>query len=93
MAVRLETRVKHFLADDASDDLPRVGVMVDGYVLDENDLPIGSTVLYRDTGIIKRWNGLDWAESVPSENTEAQLLSAILLELRDLKERVALATA
>lgn len=92
MAVSLEQKIRHFIADSSSDDLPRVGVMWEGVVVTSADLPVGSSVLYRDTGKIVRWNGRDWAQSHTTENSEA-LLSAILAELHDIKERIAIATA
>ena len=91
MAVHLETKVRHYLADSEADDLPRVGMTLDGHVLDNTDLPIGSTVLYRDTGRIKRWNGSEWSAAELTNQSEL-LLSAILAELRDIRERIALAT-
>ncbi len=92
MAVYLETKCKRFLADSAADILPRAGVMFDGVVLAATDIPVGSTVLYRDSGKVKRWNGSDWADAAPPETEEA-LLPAILVELRSINERLNLATA
>ena len=92
MGVRLETRPKRFLADNAGDDLPRVGMLLDGAVLTAADLPAGSTVLYADSGKIKRWNGSEWSEVAANETQEA-LLAAILAELQTLNQRLAIVTA
>ena len=91
MAVRLESKVKHFLADTATDELPRVGAMFEGVVLTLADLPVGSTVLFRDTGKLTRWNGLDWAEAVEVSDEACQ--PAILAELREIKTMIALKLA
>lgn len=93
MAVYLESKVKHLLADAETDELPRVGSMFEGTILAAGDLPVGSTVLYRDTGKIRRWNGLDWLEAATPEDKQALLLSAILAEMKTIKDRIALATA
>ena len=91
MSVQLEVKTKRFIADSECDDLPRPGLMLDGAILTVADLPVGSTVLYKDTGKLRRWNGSEWSAAVV-ENTSEVLLSAILAELRDIKERIALAT-
>ena len=87
--VRIEVKTKRFIADAQGDELPRVGVMFDGAILTEPDLPVGSTVLYRDTGKIKRWNGHDWAAAETTDNDES-LLAAILAEIRELKTMIAM---
>lgn len=91
MAVRLETKVKHFLADSSEDQLPRVGVAWEGVVLPAADLPVGSSVLYRDTGQIAWWNGRDWMPAMPTDAMELYL-AAILDEVRQLRESISLVT-
>lgn len=92
MAVRLETSRKHFLADEESDDLPSVGRVFDGAVLAGTDLPVGSTVLYRLSGKIRRWDGREWC-AVEQHESQEYLLAAVLFELRRLNQRIELLTA
>ena len=90
--VRLETSYRRFIADNEDDELPLVGRMLDGAVLTAGDLPVGSTVLYRKSGRIKRYNGRDWVAIELTDNHET-ILAAILQEMRQLNERISLVTA
>ena len=62
-------------------------------VLVAADIPVGSSFLEQDTGLIYRWNGLDaWARSSPAEPSEQlYVLEALLVELTQLRQLVTLA--
>lgn len=92
MGVRLETAIKRLFAESESDELPRVGVVFDGALVTVNDLPPGSTVLYGDSGRIRRWSGSEWVWPDPDNETN-ELLREVILELRSLREHVQLVTS
>lgn len=75
MTVVLESQRRHYLADDESDILPR-----------EDTMPVGSTVLYPRTGVIKRWTGTAWIKTDEQVSYMDVMLAEILSELRTLRE-------
>lgn len=87
MAVRLEKTVKRFLADREGEVLPGVGDSVfnesgNTYTLTANDLPVGSTVKYRDTNRISVFNGQGWTLLTDVADPNTDLLAQILGELK-----------
>lgn len=91
MAVRLEGSISRYIGL-STDDKPRVGVRVDGAIISASDLPDGSSYLEQDTGRIFRYHANEWRYGV-TENDQGVYLSAILLELRALNEKLDLVTA
>ena len=91
MAIKIEGRTHRYIAEKEDDIPPRVGVSFEGAVLTTSDLPPGSTVMY-PSGRIDRWSGSDW-QRVPLNDSQEILLSAILTELRQIRERVSIATS
>lgn len=54
------------------------------------DVPAGSSFLETDTGRIYRWDGEQWAHSPAEEDAQVAVLQAVLNELTQLRQMVAL---
>lgn len=91
MAVRLEGSIKRWVGL-STDDKPTLGLQTDGRTVVANDMPAGSSFLETDTGLIYRWNGVD-AWTLPGQEADEQLyvLQALLIEVTQLREMVAMA--
>ena len=89
MTVLLEGTTRRYIGL-STDEKPSVGLQIDGHTVGANDLPVGSSFLETDTGRIYRWNGNAW--TVPALESDDQLfvLQAILIEVTQLREMVAL---
>ena len=84
--MRLEATIKRYIGD-SSETKPRPGILLeDGTTLTVADLPVGSSFLEEDTGLVSRWMGLRW--SVPSSEPKEELeaLNQILAEMRAQRE-------
>ena len=84
MTIRLEGSINRYLG--LSTDAKPVGDFANG-----ETIPVGSSFMETDTGKIYRWDGGAWKYASP-EDDQAQLLAAILSELRNIRTTVELAT-
>ena len=82
--VKLESTIKRYLGL-STDDKP---IYEDAQK--ERRIPAGSSFLETDTGRIYRFDGSEWKYAV--EKGTEELLSAILFEIRSLRERVEFVT-
>lgn len=71
MAVRLEGTIKRFIGS-STDEKPRPSAQYgnDGQPNVDRDLPPGSSFLEADTGLIYRWNGLEWVAPAPGPSAD-----------------------
>lgn len=87
MAVRLESTIKRYIGG-AGDVKPRPGITLpDGILITAAELPVGSSFLEEDTGLISRWTGVNWTVALPEMDAVSNILLAeILHELRATRE-------
>lgn len=83
--VTLETRIHRYIGE-SWEPRPTVGKQVandDETVVTTNDLPVGSTLYLKDTGVILRWDGVSWTK--PQDDYSFQLIAQ---ELRSLHRAI-----
>ena len=96
MAVRLEGSIKRWIGD-STDIKPAPGQTQFDPVLNMStplvalDVPAGSSFLETDTGLIWRWNGEQWASAPGEESGLLYVAQALLVEVTQLRQMVALA--
>ena len=93
MAVRLEGSIKRFIGE-SRDEKPIPGQTIFDPVRNTSlliaDIPAGSSFLETDTGIIWRWTGYKWSSAPADESDQVYVLEAILVQLTELRQMVAL---
>lgn len=95
MAVTLETTIKRWIGL-SSDTKPIPGqTLFDpahniSTLLGTADVPAGSSFMESDTGFIYRWSGELWTRAPSEQSDELYVLQAILIQLTELRQTVAL---
>ncbi len=84
MATQLEGSIKRWIGL-SSDTKPGAGAQPDGSRTPYADIPVGSSFLESDTGIVWRWTGASWVSAQP-DNRVVELLTQILDECK--RERI-----
>ena len=91
MTVRLEGSIKRYIGL-STDIKPGLGYQTNGSTVLAADLPAGSSFLETDTGRIYRWDGASaWTLPVPGSDEQLYVLQAMLIEIVELRQMVALA--